>query len=225
MQSRYYDAEVGRWISPEPNVYSGKFDAGARFLGYQVYAYCTNNPVIHKDETGESISLTMCVIIGAIVGAAVGAIASKMYYGEVNGWWVLGGAIVGGVLGYVGGAFFGASGIKAGTLAYKIKMSKVRWLGKIGEKMAKWPKNRKHITSLTKSAKYRVPDYLNKTEKIIGEVKNVKKLKYTKQLQDFVQYARMKDYTFVLKVRKSTKFDEGLITLIELGEIVVMYLT
>ena len=156
-----------------------------------------------------------------------------MFYGKVNGWWILGGAIIGGVLGYVGGAFFGASGIKAGTLAAKIQatklaktitMSKIRWLGKIGEKMAKWPKNKKHIPSLSGTARYRIPDYLNKTEKVIGEVKNVKKLTYTNQINDFVQYAWKEDYTFILKVRRNTKFDDKLMTLIELGAIVIMYL-
>ena len=28
---------VGRWISPEPNVYDGEFDSGAGFLAYNVY--------------------------------------------------------------------------------------------------------------------------------------------------------------------------------------------
>ena len=220
LQSRYYDPEVGRFVNGDEASYI--YADGNNYV-VNLFAYCENNPINMNDPNG-TLALLTCVIIGAIVGAAIGAIASKMIYGKVNGWWVLGGAVVGGVLGYVGGAFFGASGIKAGTLAYKIKMTKVRWLGKIGEKMAKWSKNRKHIESLTKSAKYRVPDYLNKTERVIGEVKNVKKLKYTKQLQDFVKYARKNDYTFILKVRRTTKFDEGLMTLIELGEVVIMYL-
>ena len=36
--SRYYDPEVGRWISPEPNVDVGEFDEGAGLIGYNVYA-------------------------------------------------------------------------------------------------------------------------------------------------------------------------------------------
>lgn len=92
-------------------------------------------PIVYEDKTG-TIAITTCVIIGAIAGAIIGGIASKLIYGKVNGWWVLTGALIGGALGYVGGAFFGASEIKAGTLASKIQMSKVRWLGKIGGKMA-----------------------------------------------------------------------------------------
>lgn len=77
---------------------------------------------------------------------------------------------------------------------------------------------------ILKTARYRIPDYLNKTEKVIGEVKNVKKLTYTNQINDFVQYAWKEDYTFILKARRNTKFDAKLMTLIELGAIVIMYL-
>ena len=95
-----------------------------------------------------------------IAGGIIGGVASNLIYGKVNGWWVLGGAVAGGVLGYFGGAFFGASGIKAGTLASKINMSKVRWLGKIGEKLSSIPKGKAQIDFITGSAKYRIPDFL-----------------------------------------------------------------
>ncbi len=170
-----------------------------------------------------AIALLTCVIIGVIAGAAIGAIASKMIYGKVNGWWVLGGAIVGGVLGYFGGAFFGAAGIKAGTLASKISMSKVRWLGRIGEKMAKWPQNTTRIKSFTGSSKYRIPDYLNKANKVIGDVKNVKQLSYTKQLQDFMLYAEKYGHTYVLKIRKTTQLSSTLKSLADAGKIVLLY--
>ena len=224
LQSRYYDPATGRWVSLEPNIYSGKFDNGAGLLGYNVYTYCANNPSMYKDETGEGLTLAMCVIIGAVAGAIIGAVASKMIYGQVNGWWVLGGAIVGGVIGYVGGAFFGASGIKAGSLASKISMSRVRWLGKIGEKMAKWPKNTTRIKSLTGSAKYRIPDYLNKANKVIGDVKNVKKLSYTKQLKDFMLYAEKYGYTYIIKVRHTTQFSSTIKKLIDAGKIIITYI-
>ena len=49
VSSRYYDPEIKRWISPEPNVDYGEFDEGAEILGYNVYAYCFNNPVNNFD--------------------------------------------------------------------------------------------------------------------------------------------------------------------------------
>lgn len=146
-----------------------------------------------------------------------------MIYGKVNGWWVLGGAVIGGVLGYFGGAFFGASGIKAGTLASKVSMSRVRWLGKIGEKLSRLPKNTKHIDSLSKTAKYRIPDYLDKSNKIIGDVKNVKRLSYTNQLRDFMLYAEKNGYTYVIKIRKATQLSSTLKSLVDAGKIVLLY--
>ena len=210
VSSRYYDPGVGRFISPELNVDCGVFDEGAGLLGYNVYAYCANNPVMYMDETGESISLVACVVTGVLAGGTIGAVASKMYYGKVNGWWVLGGAVVGGVIGYVGGAFFGASGIKAGTLASKIKMSRIRQLGKIVGKLSSIPKNKTPIDSITKSKKYRIPDFLSKEYKLIGEVKNVKQLSYTKQLKDYMLYAEREGYTFFLQIRKTTKLSSTL---------------
>ena len=53
LNTRYYDSTAGRFISPEPNVYSGKFDSGAGLTKYNVYVYCANNPVRYLDSPGE----------------------------------------------------------------------------------------------------------------------------------------------------------------------------
>ena len=37
VSSRYYDPEIGRWISPEPNVYEGEFDENAGLIGVKCY--------------------------------------------------------------------------------------------------------------------------------------------------------------------------------------------
>ena len=223
LQSRYYDPVTGRWLNPEPNAFYGEFDEGAKLLKGNLYAYCANSTIIYKDDTGEGLCLALCIIIGVVVGAAAGAAISKAINGKVNGWWVLGGAVVGGVLGYIGGAFFGASGIKAGTLASKISMAKVRWVGKLGETLSKLPKNTKHIISLTNTAKYRIPDYLDKANKIIGDIKYVKYLSYTSQLKDFLLYAEKYGYTFFIKVRPSTQLSGTLKALVDAGKIVLFY--
>ena len=70
LNARYYDSEIGRWISPEPNVYTGAFDSGAGIFAYNIYAYCANNPVKYSDYTGEFILTSL--IVGAVVGAAIG---------------------------------------------------------------------------------------------------------------------------------------------------------
>ena len=48
MQSRYYDANVGRFISPDAMMsgVSGSLD------GFNLYAYCFNNPVMMADGEG-----------------------------------------------------------------------------------------------------------------------------------------------------------------------------
>ena len=46
--SRYYDPEIGRWINAD-NQIAG---VGGEVLGYNMFAYCMNNPVNMSDPTG-----------------------------------------------------------------------------------------------------------------------------------------------------------------------------
>ena len=72
LNSRYYDPVVGRWISPEPNVYEGRFDENAQLISYNIYSFCANNPINNIDLTGEFVIST--ILIGAGIGAALGGI-------------------------------------------------------------------------------------------------------------------------------------------------------
>ena len=47
LQSRYYNAEVGRFLNAD-----GYLTTGQGVLSYNMFAYCGNNPVNHIDETG-----------------------------------------------------------------------------------------------------------------------------------------------------------------------------
>ena len=47
LQSRYYDPEVGRFINSDRYVSTGQ-----GVLGYNMFAYCNNNPVLLRDSTG-----------------------------------------------------------------------------------------------------------------------------------------------------------------------------
>ena len=114
VNARYYDQNIGRWISPEPNVYSGGFDVGTSILGYNVYAYCMNNPVMYVDHTGESIA---GVVAGAVVGALGGAAIAYMK-GENIAVGAAVGAFVGGGLTIVGDAL--SSGVVAGSAAFGV---------------------------------------------------------------------------------------------------------
>ncbi len=56
-------------------------------------------------------------------------------------------------------------------------------------------KNNSHIDSLTGTAKFRVPDGLDDSAKILSEVKNYSgTLSYTKQLKDFVMWSQKNGY-------------------------------
>lgn len=48
LQSRYYDAEVGRFINQDCYI-----STGTGLLGFNMFAYCDNNPVNFCDPTGE----------------------------------------------------------------------------------------------------------------------------------------------------------------------------
>ena len=48
LQSRYYDPEVGRFINADSYL-----STGTGLLGYNMYAYCNNNPTMGYDPTGE----------------------------------------------------------------------------------------------------------------------------------------------------------------------------
>ena len=122
VSSRYYDPEIGRWVSPEPNVYNGEFDEGAGLIGYNVYAYCANNPVNCYDPTGEFVisTLLICVAAGAIIGGTVGGIAGNAYANSkgYTGWNKTKSILTGiGIGGFAGGAlgYFAAPAVVSAT--------------------------------------------------------------------------------------------------------------
>jgi len=73
LQSRYYDAKICRFISPDDVSYLG---ANGDLISYNMYAYCSNNPVNYVDPSGHSfivaaLILVATTVIGAIVGGTI----------------------------------------------------------------------------------------------------------------------------------------------------------
>ena len=73
LQSRYYNPDWGRFISPDCYVSTGQ-----GLLGNNMYLYCNNNPVMYVDPTGELALTTALLLIGGFIfaGGTIGGIVS-----------------------------------------------------------------------------------------------------------------------------------------------------
>ena len=69
LQSRYYDPEIGRFISADDTQYLG---ASGTALGYNLFGYCENNPVNAADPSGSVVQI--------LVGAAFSAVTTWLLY-------------------------------------------------------------------------------------------------------------------------------------------------
>ncbi|HEY1578784.1 MAG TPA: RHS repeat-associated core domain-containing protein [Terracidiphilus sp.] len=98
------------------------------------------------------------------------------------------------------------------------KMAGVRAAGEAGELAAGIVKNTERIPSTTGAA-YRIPDILDKTQKIIGEVKNytTTKVYLTNQLKDDLRYAAKNGFTMELRVRQGTQLSQSVQQLVGQG--------
>ena len=70
LQSRYYDPEVGRFINAD-----GYINGNRDLLGFNMYAYCGNNPILYIDPNGEWVSLVL--LVATITVAAITLTSSE----------------------------------------------------------------------------------------------------------------------------------------------------
>ena len=77
LQTRYYDPEVGRFISRDSIEYANP----ETINGLNLYAYCGNNPVMKVDLTGNAWREGLLFGFGAVVGAVIGGFLGA------NGWY------------------------------------------------------------------------------------------------------------------------------------------
>lgn len=111
LQSRYYDANTGRFVNTDEAVYVGM---GVVSNGICLFAYCNNN-VINATDPGGCFGTPLqwlCAAIGALVGwifgdfvaRAIGLNPKGSFWSRAGYWAVRGLVVVGGaVLGYVAG--------------------------------------------------------------------------------------------------------------------------
>ena len=102
--SRYYDAEVGRFLNPD-DTETFWLDQES-FLPLNLYAYCWNNPVNMSDDSGNFPFFIATGIGAAVVGGVIGFVKTKSWKGAVAG------AAIGGAVGLAVGA--GAAFLLAG---------------------------------------------------------------------------------------------------------------
>ncbi|MBQ6171886.1 MAG: RHS repeat-associated core domain-containing protein [Clostridia bacterium] len=76
LQTRYYDLEVGRFLNAD-----GYVGANGDILGYNMFAYCSNNPVMGYDPSGEwswASIFSAALAITAIVAITVAVVAATV---------------------------------------------------------------------------------------------------------------------------------------------------
>jgi hypothetical protein len=138
--------------------------------------------------------------------------------------------ITGALASYVAGGLIGRGVGLAASLLGRLAVPAARGtalareLGRAGELAAGIVKNTERIASATGTAAYRIPDVLDHSAGIIGEVKNVGSLSYTSQLRDFAAYADTNGYSFELYVRPTTELSAPLQEAVSNGDIVLRYL-
>ncbi len=62
LQSRYYDPANRRFINAD-----SYYDTGTGFLGYNMFAYCNNNPVMNYDPKGEGIADVISEFLDSLI--------------------------------------------------------------------------------------------------------------------------------------------------------------
>mgnify|MGYP002558896089 CR=1 FL=1 len=118
LKSRYYDPDLGRFISADAEIGSV-----GETKGMNLYAYCKCNPICYSDENGNwpkwatkvcigLAVIAVCAIVAiATAGTGAACIGMSMLVGAAKG------AAIGAIQGAVSGAIMGAitEGIKTGT--------------------------------------------------------------------------------------------------------------
>ena len=98
LQSRYYDPVVGRFINADSYASTGQ-----GIIGYNMFAYCGNNPVNTADYQGE----WFVIVIGSATGALVSGVSTAIQGGSRDE--IIVSAICGAFSGFV--AATGAGGL------------------------------------------------------------------------------------------------------------------
>jgi len=114
-KARLYDPALGRFLSPDPYVQMPDFSQN-----FNRYSYCLNNPLVYTDPDGENPVIIAAIIIGAAAGGYTGYKIAEAKGYDVGNWqtwgYMLGGAVIGGLSGYMGATIAASGGFMANTM-------------------------------------------------------------------------------------------------------------
>jgi len=90
MNGRVYDANIARFLSPDPML-----QAPNNALNYNRYSYCMNNPLLYTDPSGEYALIDDLIVmgVGGLINLGVNALQGNVNsWGEGIGYFVTGAA-------------------------------------------------------------------------------------------------------------------------------------
>ena len=80
LQTRYYNPSWGRFINAD-----GYVSTGTGVLGYNMYSYCNNNPMLYVDLEGDILHIALAVKIAAgIIIGLIGLCVTASVIAEIN---------------------------------------------------------------------------------------------------------------------------------------------
>ncbi|MGE3511605.1 MAG: RHS repeat-associated core domain-containing protein, partial [Vicinamibacterales bacterium] len=189
-RARYYDSALKRFVSEDP--------LGIE-AGWNVHAYVDGDPISLADPDGE---LPIAPILIAAGGAALLDIAIQLVFNDFEvgciDWWQVG---ISAGLGGLGGWATAARGVAIAARADRAARGGVQAVraGQAGEDAVRAVVNIGEKGKFVVNGRTRIADGI--TDTVVSEVKNVKTLSYTRQLRDYVDFARQTGRRFDLFVR------------------------
>ena len=111
LKSRYYDPEVGRFITIDDISYIDP----ETINGLNLYAYCGNNPVMRVDENGTSFWDWLAIGLAVVVATIAGIAATVLSFGAAS-------PLVGLGLAALGGGLLGFSGAVVSNVVSQVQL-------------------------------------------------------------------------------------------------------
>lgn len=208
MQARYQDPTRGQFLSQDSMFWGNSNLSDPQ--GANSYSYARNNPILMVDRGGKYFETAFDI---AMFSLSVNDFRKNPSFGNAIGMGADAFSVALPIPAFVGGLRHADD---AGMIVKNVLgrtsdiMESSRALGKAGEEASGIVKNTERIPSLTGTANYRIPDQLDHTAKVVGEVKNVNYLGLTSQMQDFTSFAQKANYNLDLYVRPTTKISQPL---------------